>query len=116
MLCSCNTHPRKEQASPVKKSTSPELKDTADLNPLEKLEKLEEQETAAVASMLKKVEWKNTPVYKMHFNEKITEAESLKGTKIGFRKYLEEMKTKGKTMGQIALDLKDEKLRKLVLD
>ena len=66
--------------------------------------------------MLNKVEWKNTPVYKQTFNIKITEAESLKDTYIGIRRYNEQQRTKGKTLGQIALDLKDEKLRKLVLD
>lgn len=66
--------------------------------------------------MLNKVEWKNTPVYKQHINNKVTEAESLKGTSIGIRRYKELAKTKGKTMGQIALDLKDEKLRRMLLD
>lgn len=39
--------------------------------------------------MLNKVEWKNTPVYKQTFNIKLTEAESLKDTSIGLRRYKE---------------------------
>ena len=66
--------------------------------------------------MLDKVEWKETPVFKQHFNDKVTEAESLKGTNIGIRRYQELAKNKGRTMGQIALDLKDEKLRRQLLD
>lgn len=66
--------------------------------------------------MLNKVEWKNTPVYRQHMVDKTTEADSLKGTQIGVRRYKDQMRSKGKTMGQIALDLKDEKLRKMVLD
>lgn len=66
--------------------------------------------------MLEKVEWKDTPVYKQTFNIKLTEAETLKGTQIGFRRYREQMKAKGKSIGQIALDLKDEKLKRLLLD
>jgi hypothetical protein len=30
--------------------------------------------------MLNEVEWKDTPLFKQHFNIKITEMESLKGT------------------------------------
>ena len=65
-----------------------------------------------MAKMLNDVEWNDTPVFKQHFNIKVTEMESLKGSQIGIRRYKELAKTKGKTMGQIALDLKDDKLRK----
>jgi aryl-alcohol dehydrogenase-like predicted oxidoreductase len=65
-----------------------------------------------VAKMLNDVEWKETPVFKQHFNIKVTEAESLQGTQIGIRRYKELAKNKGKSMAQVALDLKDEKLRR----
>lgn len=55
-------------------------------------------------------------MFKQNYNEKVTEAESLKGTNIGIRRYKEQAKIKGKSMGQIALDLKDEKLRKQMLE
>jgi|LauGreDrversion4_2_1035121.scaffolds.fasta_scaffold179498_3 hypothetical protein len=112
MLCSCNERPPKEH-SPRKKSP-PRLPNRASVG--ESIENLEAQETAEVAQMLNKVEWKDTPVFKQTFNIKLTEVESLKGTQIGFRRYREQMKTKGKTTGQIALDLKDERLRRLLLD
>jgi len=81
------------------------------------LESIQKQETAAVASLLDQVEWKETPVFKQHFfNDQVTEAEILKGTNIGIRRYQETAKNKGRTMGQIALDLKDEKLRRQLLD
>lgn len=54
-----------------------------------KIDNLEKEETKAVAQMLNKVEWKNTPVFKQTFNIKVTEAESLKGTQIGIRRYKE---------------------------
>lgn len=40
----------------------------------------------------------------------------MKDTSIGLRRYKESQKQKGKTLGQIALDLKDEKLRRILLD
>lgn len=85
------------ERSPPKKSPSPTLEAKPTI--IDQLENLEKEETAAVASMLNKVEWKNTPVYKQHINNKVTEAESLKGTSIGIRRYKELAKTKGKTMG-----------------
>jgi hypothetical protein len=48
--------------SPPKKSPSPTLEPKTNI--IDQLENLEKEETAAVASMLNKVEWKNTPVYK----------------------------------------------------
>lgn len=81
------------------------------------LEAIQKQETAEVASMLEKVELKDTPAFNQHFNhDKVTEAESLKGTNIGIRRYQEQAKNKGRSMGQIALDLKDEKLRRQLLE
>ena len=47
------------------------------------------RETKAVASLLNNVEWKDTPVYKQHFNQKITEKESLQGTQVGVRRFKE---------------------------
>lgn len=70
-----------------------------------------------MASMLENVELQETPAFKQHFyNDKVTEAESLKGTNIGIRRYKEQAKDKGRSMGLIALDLKDEKLRRQLLD
>lgn len=142
MLCSCNADkPRERTVSPKKSPRDHKAPKDEKLFPREgKLEKkpespkatppskppvqtaeksietIERQEVAEVASMLNEVEWKETPVFKQHFNIKVTEMESLKGTQIGIRRYKELAKTKGKTMGQIALDLKDEKLRRQLLD
>jgi uncharacterized lipoprotein YehR (DUF1307 family) len=58
----------------------------------ERLENLEKEETQAVAKMLNKVEWKNTPVYKQTFNLKLTEMDTLKDTSIGMRRYREMQK------------------------
>jgi hypothetical protein len=50
--------------------------------------------------MLEKVELQETPAFKQHFyNDKVTEAESLKGTNIGIRRYKEQAKDKGRSMG-----------------
>ncbi len=112
-LCSCSQHAikytPKEKKEPI---VPPKPAEKVDEPPLPPIEKIQAQETAAVAQMLEKVEWQDTPVFKQNFNEKVTEAESMKGTNIGIRRYQEQAKIKGKSMGQIALDLKDEKLRR----
>jgi hypothetical protein len=124
MLCSCNAHkPRERSVSPKKsprelkpikeeklfprddKLQKPEEspKTPATKPPVQTAEKsietIEKHEVREVAKMLNEVEWKDTPIFKQHFNIKVTEMESLKGTQIGIRRYKELAKTKGKTMG-----------------
>lgn len=63
MLCSCNNHPPRERSP--KKSLSPKSQKKRSIPVIGgvSIHNLEAQETAAVGSLLNKVEWKNTPVY-----------------------------------------------------
>lgn len=104
MLCSCNAHkPRDRSVSPKKsprelkpikeeklfprddklekKPDSPKSPSKPIVQTAEKsIETIEKHEVREVAQMLNDVEWKDTPVFKQHFNLKVTEMESLKGT------------------------------------